>query len=321
MASATTNKSTARKRPQQPTIIKVGANEMGKLPPQALDLEEAVLGALMIEKEAYGTVADLLRPEVFYSDQHRLIFEAIRALAAKEEPIDMMTVAEKLRQQGTFEEVGGASTLSELTRLVASTAHLCFEKLKVNTASGGADISGVSAKAFELNTASGDISINAFFEDVKLQSASGNITLTNPTENAACSVRTCAVSGSTTVNGYKADSFSVHSVSGNTTLNGISGSGEIAVTSGKIDLNYAEWNADLKVSAISGNVNVNLPENSGMELKFDGMSGALKTDIGCEKGKFMNIGKGTSGEFGGENKHKITVSLTSGNVVVAQAEA
>lgn len=196
---------------------------------------------------------------------------------------------------------------------------VCYEKLKVNTASGGADINGVSAKAFELNTASGDISINAFFEDVKLQSASGNITLTNPTENAACSVRTCAVSGSTTVNGYKADSFSVHSVSGNTTLNGISGSGEIAVTSGKIELNYAEWNGDLKVSAISGNVNVNLPENAGMELKFDGMSGTLKTDIGCEKGKFMNIGKGTSGEFGGENKHKITVSLTSGNVAVAQA--
>ena len=148
MANTTTNK-TSRKRSQQPTIIKVGANEMGKLPPQALDLEEAVLGALMIEKEAYGTVADLLRPEVFYSDQHRLIFEAIRALAAKEEPIDMMTVAEKLRQQGTFEEVGGASTLSELTRLVASTAHLRYHAQIVAQKATARDLIAMAARIEE----------------------------------------------------------------------------------------------------------------------------------------------------------------------------
>ena len=148
MAATPTNKTT-RKRSQQPTIIKVGANEMGKLPPQALDLEEAVLGALMIEKEAYGTVADLLRPEVFYSDQHRLIFEAIRALAAKEEPIDMMTVAEKLRQQGTFEEVGGASTLSELTRLVASTAHLRYHAQIVAQKATARDLIAMAARIEE----------------------------------------------------------------------------------------------------------------------------------------------------------------------------
>ena len=58
----------SRKRTQTPTIIKVGANEFGKLPPQAPELEDSVLGALMIEKEAYSTVPDLLRPEVFYKD-------------------------------------------------------------------------------------------------------------------------------------------------------------------------------------------------------------------------------------------------------------
>ena len=98
---AETNKNTGRKRSQQTTIIKVGANEMGKLPPQAQELEDSVLGAILIEKDAYGTVADLLRPEVFYKDQNRLVYEAIRALASKDEPIDSMTVCEKLRSQGT----------------------------------------------------------------------------------------------------------------------------------------------------------------------------------------------------------------------------
>ena len=68
MATAT-NKT--KRKTNQPTIIKVGANELGKLPPQALELEASVIGALMIEKEAFSTITDLLRPESFYSDQHR----------------------------------------------------------------------------------------------------------------------------------------------------------------------------------------------------------------------------------------------------------
>jgi len=114
------------KRSPQTTIIKVGANEMGKLPPQAQELEDSVLGALMIEKEAFGTVADLLRPEVFYKDQNRLVFEAIRELAVNDQPIDILSVGEKLKSKGTLEKAGGVVYLSELTRRVASTAHLHY---------------------------------------------------------------------------------------------------------------------------------------------------------------------------------------------------
>ena len=114
------------KRTTQTTIIKVGANEMGKLPPQAQELEDSVLGALMIEKEAYGTVADLLRPEVFYKDQNRVVFEAIRELASKDQPIDILSVGEKLRSMGTLEKAGGAVYLADLTRRVASAAHLRY---------------------------------------------------------------------------------------------------------------------------------------------------------------------------------------------------
>ena len=114
------------KRSPQTTIIKVGANEMGKLPPQAQELEDSVLGALMIEKEAFGTVADLIRPEVFYKDQNRLVFEAIRELAVNDQPIDILSVGEKLKSKGTLEKAGGAVYLADLTRRVASTAHLHY---------------------------------------------------------------------------------------------------------------------------------------------------------------------------------------------------
>ena len=93
MAGLTKN----NKRTPQTTIIKVGTNEAGKLPPQAQELEDSVLGALMIEKDAYGSVADLLRPEVFYKDQNRLVYEAIRELAAKHQPVDMRSGRETLR--------------------------------------------------------------------------------------------------------------------------------------------------------------------------------------------------------------------------------
>ncbi len=104
----------------------VGPNEMGKLPPQALELEASVLGALMIEKDAYGIVADLLRPESFYSEQNRMVFEAIRTLAAAEKPVDVLTVGEQMRRNGTLVEAGGPVYLAELTRRVASTAHLHY---------------------------------------------------------------------------------------------------------------------------------------------------------------------------------------------------
>ena len=72
--------------------------DMGKLQPQARDLEEAVLGALMLEKDAYPVISDILKPESFYEYKHQLIYKAIVDLAMKQEPIDMLTVCEQLRR-------------------------------------------------------------------------------------------------------------------------------------------------------------------------------------------------------------------------------
>jgi replicative DNA helicase len=97
-----------------------------KLPPQAIDLEEAVLGALMIEKDALTAVADILRPDSFYKEAHIRIYTAIITLFADSEPIDMLTVTSKLRSTGELELIGGASYIMELTSKVNSAANIEF---------------------------------------------------------------------------------------------------------------------------------------------------------------------------------------------------
>lgn len=96
----------------------------GKLPPQAPYLEEAVLGALMLEKHAADKVMDLLNKDIFYSEAHKFIFEACEALYIKGQPIDILTVTQKLKEQGNLQLVGGAYYVSQLTSKVASSANI-----------------------------------------------------------------------------------------------------------------------------------------------------------------------------------------------------
>ncbi len=101
-------------------------NELGKIPPQAIDLEEAVLGALMIERNAVNDVIDILKPETFYREAHQKIYAAIQYLFQKSEPIDILTVTNELRRRGELDIVGGAYYISFLTNRVASSANIQF---------------------------------------------------------------------------------------------------------------------------------------------------------------------------------------------------
>ncbi|TAE48030.1 MAG: replicative DNA helicase [Bacteroidetes bacterium] len=96
----------------------------GKLPPQALDMEEAVLGALLLEKDALHRIMDILKAEMFYKDANKTIYEAILVLFQNSEPVDILTVKNTLRQAGTLEKAGGAFYLTELTSRVASAANI-----------------------------------------------------------------------------------------------------------------------------------------------------------------------------------------------------
>src|SRR6056300_1356070 len=81
--------------------------EKGKIPPQAIDLEEVVLGAMMIDKKGVDEVIDILHPDAFYKDAHRYIYEAIFTLFETSEPIDLLTVSAQLKKEGQLEKVGG----------------------------------------------------------------------------------------------------------------------------------------------------------------------------------------------------------------------
>jgi len=80
--------------------------DLGKVPPQAIDMEEAVLGAIMLEKEAVITILDILKPESFYKDAHKKIFKAVSDLSAREYPVDLYTVTEELRAHNEKARVG-----------------------------------------------------------------------------------------------------------------------------------------------------------------------------------------------------------------------
>ncbi len=96
----------------------------GRVPPQASDLEEAVLGAMMLEQNALTNVIDILKPEIFYKDSHQKIFSAIHELFANSQPVDILTVTQALKKRGDLDVVGGAYYISMLTNRVASAANV-----------------------------------------------------------------------------------------------------------------------------------------------------------------------------------------------------
>ncbi|MEP6676331.1 MAG: replicative DNA helicase [Ferruginibacter sp.] len=96
----------------------------GKVPPQSKELEEAVLGAIMLEKSAFDTVVEILKPECFYSDANQRIYRAMQGLAQKSLPIDLLTVVEELKFREELELVGGPYYVSKLTNAVVSSANI-----------------------------------------------------------------------------------------------------------------------------------------------------------------------------------------------------
>lgn len=110
-------------RQQQKIISTI---EVGKLQPQAIEIEEAVLGALMLESNAYKDVEDKLSPDDFYLPCNKQIYTAIASLTSNRKPVDMLTVIEELKKMGELENIGGPIYIAELTGRVASSANIVY---------------------------------------------------------------------------------------------------------------------------------------------------------------------------------------------------
>ncbi len=99
---------------------------LNHLQPQALELEEAVIGALMIEQDAFAKVSDILTPDSFYDHRHRVIYEAVATLSLNQRPIDILTVTEQLKSSGTLDEAGGPLYVTQLAGKVTTSAHIDY---------------------------------------------------------------------------------------------------------------------------------------------------------------------------------------------------
>ena len=113
------------RRKTNPKVVEVPSmDSLGHRQPQNLEMETAVVGALMHEQDAFGQVAEILRPESFYDHKNQLVYEAIRDLAAQQKPVDVITVVEQLDQKGHLDEVGGMPYVAALSDAVISSAHI-----------------------------------------------------------------------------------------------------------------------------------------------------------------------------------------------------
>ena len=120
MPPSTNPRRTSAKRTVEPRQM----DDYGHLQPQAPELERAVLGALMLESDAYARISELLKPESFYEVRNQKVFQAIQMLAFNEDPIDILTVTEQLRAMGELDNIGGPLYISQLAGSMVSSAHI-----------------------------------------------------------------------------------------------------------------------------------------------------------------------------------------------------
>jgi replicative DNA helicase len=142
---------TRRAKKQQPVD-----NTYAHLQPQALDVERAVLGALLIDKDAYSVICEMLFPESFYDPRHQMIYTAIRDLSMAEKPVDVLTVTEQMAKNGNLEDAGGPGYIAEISSRVASSAHVDYH----------ARIVAQKFLARQLIQFAGDIETKAFDETI-----------------------------------------------------------------------------------------------------------------------------------------------------------
>lgn len=146
---------TTRRSRKTQTVVPM-QDDLGRLQPQEPKFEQAILGALMIEKEAFFRVSDILRPTSFYEHRHQLIYSAIQQLYHDERPVDILTVTEELNREGKLEEIGGPFYITQLSGMVASSAHIEYHARIVAQKALARELitytSGIQSKAFDATT-------------------------------------------------------------------------------------------------------------------------------------------------------------------------
>ena len=158
-----TSTASASRKPNPRTVQDVNGTTGGKIPPQNLEAEMSLLGAILIDEEVLSDVADKITAKDFYDPRHQPIFTAMLKLYESHRPIDLLTLTDQLKSDGELQNVGGAAYLSELTNFVPSSAH----------ATSYAEIVATAATRRRLASAGAKISEMAFAEDSDIREVLG----------------------------------------------------------------------------------------------------------------------------------------------------
>ncbi len=193
-----------------------------------------------------------------------------------------------------------------------------YRNVDIETASGATEISNLICENFESDVASGSGEYSIFADDINVNVASGAITIENCTELKAKSIKLESASGNHTIKGFETEKFKLDTASGAINAYGISGNGDISLASGDINIEYKTWDNDLSVDALSGDVDVKLPIDSGVTVDLDAASGSVIVRLDSGKDGEIDYssfsGSTNTGRMGGDNVHQIDVDLASGDV-------
>lgn len=142
-----------RKYTRKKTVTTPAQDTYGRLQPQEIEFEKVVLGALLVEKDAYSLVSDILKPQSFYDPRHKLIYQAVSTLNLEQKPADLLTVRNMLESTNHLKEAGGPAYLAQLTQGVYSAAHLEYHARIVAQKATARELisytSGIQEKAFD----------------------------------------------------------------------------------------------------------------------------------------------------------------------------
>ena len=194
-----------------------------------------------------------------------------------------------------------------------------YEDVEIITASGNTDIEQLICKDFNSVVTSGNSKYEIFAPVISVTTTSGYVEVNNCTENKAERIKLDSVSGNHTISGFRCDEFKFNSVSGCIKAEGVSGKGSADIVSGEIFIDYAEWDNNLKLNAVSGEFDITLPEDAGVEIDLDALSGEVEVELKEDDGdtdKSTFSGESNSGELGGDNVHEVKVDLVSGEVSI-----
>lgn len=195
-----------------------------------------------------------------------------------------------------------------------------YGDVSVASASGSIDIENLVCDEFVSVTTSGNTDYEIFAENIDIYTTSGSVNASNCTDRKAENITIGSVSGNHTIKGFGTEDYNIYTTSGEIRVDGLSGKGEVALTSGEIYLSFAEWDGDISIDAVSGVVDITLPEGSGVVVDLDAVSGGvdveLETAEGEGAGKARLSGESNSGVIGGSNSHKVNVDLVSGEVEI-----